>query len=182
MGVKIKGLSSLRRKTQQLPELIKKAVSEATDEVAELVQGYAVQSIQSSTKHGSSELAGSVKKDVIESTEGRIQGYVRTDKESHIYREFGTGPIGQASKKDLPPGFYPTYTQTPWGIPVLETGKDLEALYGFRRYEYNGKEYFWTLGQPAHPWLYPALKEGMEEAPEIYKEKLNQALKEISKK
>lgn len=180
MGVTIKGLDSLRRKTKILPELIKQATVEATREVTDLVQGYAVQNIQSSTKHASGELSGSVKNEVTESAEGRIQGYVWTDKEQGLYRELGTGPVGESSTKDLPPGITPVYSQGPWFIPASEV-PDLEALYGMLRITIQDNDFFMTRGQPDRPWLYPALKQGMEEAPEIFQEKINEKLKELTK-
>lgn len=180
MGVTIKGIESLRRKTKLLPGLIKQAAVEATGEVAELVQGYAIQNIQSSTKHASGELASSVKNEVTESIEGRIQAYVWTDKEQGVYRELGTGPIGEASQKDLPPGVTPVYSQGPWFIPANEV-PDLEALYGMLRITIQDNDFFMTRGQPARPWLYPALKQGMEEASDIYQERINEKLKGLTK-
>lgn len=84
MGVTIKGLDRLKQKAKLLPKAIKQAVFEATGEVADLVQNYAVQNIQSSTKHASGELAGSVKNEVTESIDGAIQAYVWSDKDTAV--------------------------------------------------------------------------------------------------
>lgn len=74
----------------------------------------------------------------------------------------------------------PVYTQGPWFIPANEV-PDLEALYGMLRITIQDNDFFVTRGQPARPWLYPALKQGMEEAPEIYRDKINGKLKELTK-
>jgi len=58
-----------------------------------------------------------------------------------VYVEFGTGPEGQKSPKDLPPDVNPTYRQDGWVYRREDTG-----------------EFVHTEGQPAKPFLYPAFK------------------------
>lgn len=179
----VKGVGRLRGKVDKMSQLMQEAVIEATDEVAENVKGHAIDNLSNSgMRHPTGELVGSVtNEDARVNLSGNIEASVFTDKKQGLFREFGTGPVGNASQKDLPPGIVPVYRTTPWGIPADEVSIDMEAIYGFKRYEYNGKEYYWTLGQPARPWLYPALKQGMEKAPEIYRNKTKEKLKGLAK-
>lgn len=179
MGVEIKGLESLRRKVKAMPKVLDDAMWDATFELTELVQQAAVLRIQSSAKYGSGELAGSIKYEVVVNAQGKIVGRVWSDKEQAMYREFGTGPVGQENQKDLPEGVTPVYSTTAWFIPVDKVGVDLEAVYGIPRITIQGKDFFLTRGQPARPALYPSLKEIVEQAPDIYKEHVQKRLKEL---
>lgn len=178
MGVEIRGLDRLRRKIKLIPSLVKEANIDATRELTDLTEGYATQNIQSSSKYPTGELSTSVKKEVAEDVSGSVVGRVWSDKKHAFYKEFGTGPVGDASPKDLPPGVNPVYTQQKWFFPTSAVDKDLNALYGMLIVQIKEVEFYMTRGQPARPWLYPALKDAMEEAEEIYTENINRKLKE----
>ncbi|BDQ49390.1 hypothetical protein EfsSVR2281_12010 [Enterococcus faecalis] len=62
MGVEIRGLDRLKRKTKKATELISDAAWDATFELTELIQGAAELRLASSIKYGSGELSGSLKK------------------------------------------------------------------------------------------------------------------------
>lgn len=178
MGVEIRGLGKLKAKTKKAPQLIRQGVVEANREMADVVEGYAVQNLQSSVKHGSGELSGSLKKEVVETAGGNIATRIWTDKKQGIFRELGTGPKGEHSQKELPPGIVPVYTTTPWFIPADEV-PDLDVLYGMIRITINGVDFFRTSGQPSRPWLYPALIEAQKDAMDIYPEQIKQALRRL---
>lgn len=169
MGVEIRGLSKFNQQMKSVPKLISKAVEGANGELVELVRGDAESNLASSVKHGSGELVGSIKTEVASDGKGKSTGHVWTDKKTGIFREFGTGPNGEASAKDLPEGIHPVYTQTPWFFPVDSVDQDLTALYGMFKITIKGTEYYKTSGQPARPWLYPALKSGTKDSGEIVK-------------
>lgn len=168
MGVQISGLSNLKRKLDSLPKYMNTAVRNATYELTDSIQGEAQANLQSSIKYSSGELAGSVKTEVTTDNEGNIVGHVWSDKKQAIFREFGTGKVGQHSNKELPPGVSPIYTQTVWFFPVGSTSDNLTQLYGIPTINIQGKAFYRTGGQPAHPWLYPALKNVSEYSDEVY--------------
>lgn len=178
VGVEIKGLQNLRRKVKALPKILDDAMWDATFEITELIQKAAELRL-SGMKYSSGELLGSLKNEVVVNTQGKIVGRVWSDKEHAIYRELGTGPVGEASSKDLPEGVTPVYSQTAWFIPATEVDIDLEAVYGIPRITIQGKDFYITKGQPARPFLYPSLKELTEQAPEIYKKHVQKKLKEL---
>lgn len=105
MGVQIKGLDRLKRKLNAIPKVLQDSVWDATWEITEDVQGRAITKLQSSTKSASGELSGSVKNEVVVNGQGKVVGRVWSDKAQALFREFGTGPVGEASPKNLPEGF-----------------------------------------------------------------------------
>lgn len=178
MGVEIRGLDRLRNKLNLIPQLVEEATADAMNEAVDLTQEYAVQNIQSNFKYPSGGLAGSVETEVAKNVDNEIVGRVFSKKEHSFYTEFGTGLVGQNSPKDLPPGVVPVYSQQPWFFPVASVDKDLHALYGMLIIKIQEVEFYLTRGQPARPWLYPALKQTSEELPEIFKENVSKKLKE----
>ena len=179
MTIEIRGLDRLKRKIDAMPKILNEAMEDATFEITELVRSAAELRLSSSIKYSSGELLGSLKTEVVENAEGKIVGRVWSDKAQAIYREFGTGPNGQASPKDLPEGINPVYTQTRWFIPAEQVAIDLNEVYGMPKVNIQGKDFYITSGQPARPFLYPSLKEIIPKMPEIYKEHVQKKLKEL---
>ncbi|WP_429976659.1 HK97 gp10 family phage protein [Enterococcus sp. AZ051] len=181
MGVTIKGLDALKAKLDSLPKIVESGVVSATSELTEDVLSRTQLRIQSSTKHASGELAGSYKEEVVVNASNVVVGRVWSDKDTALFRELGTGPVGEESEKDLPQGINPVYTQEAWFVPVDQVAVDLEAVYGIPRITIQGKDFYMTRGQPARPALYPSLKEVAETAEEVYEEHINKAVKSIGK-
>ena len=179
MKVEIKGMESLRRKLKATPKVLEDAMWDATFEISELIKQAAELRLASSVKYGNGELMGSLKNEAVINAQGKIVGRVWSDKEQAIYREFGTGPVGQESQKDIPEGVTPVYSTSAWFIPVEKVDVDLEAVYGIPRITIQDREFYVTRGQPARPFLYPSLKEIVEQAPDIYKTHVQKRLKEL---
>ena len=179
MAVEIKGLDRLKRKINAMPKILNDAVNDATYEITELVRSAAELRLSSSMKFSSGELLGSLKTEVVENAEGKIVGRVWSDNATSVYREFGTGPVGEASTKDLPEDVNPVYTQTRWFIPAEKVAIDLNEIYGMPKITIKGKEFYITSGQPARPFLYPSLKEILPQMPDIYKEHVQKKLEEL---
>ncbi|WP_430394845.1 HK97 gp10 family phage protein [Enterococcus faecalis] len=177
MGVEVRGLDRLKRKTKQVVEIVTDAAWDATFELTELIRGAAELRLASSVKYGSGELLGSLKNEVVVDVKGCLVGRVWSDKEQAIYRELGTGPNGEASSKNLPEGVSPVYSQTAWFIPAEKVPIDLEAIYGIPKITIQGKDFFLTKGQPSRPFLYPSLEEMIEHAPEVYKKHVQKGLR-----
>ena len=177
MGVEVRGLDRLKGKLSKVSTAAQKGVESSVYEITQEVSGRASSNLQSSVKHGTGELAGSVKDEVVVNSNGNYVGRVFSDKKQAVFREMGTGPNGEKSTKDLPPGITPVYTQKAWFFPVSSSIEDLTALYGIPKIEIQGVEFYKTSGQPARPWLYPALKYVEENmAKDILKRNINEAI------
>lgn len=177
MRIEINGKDKLLNQLEGLPNVIKKAVYNATYEITEDVQGRIESKLSSSVKYSSGELMGSFKSEVTEDPSGNIVGRNWSDNKVAVFREFGTGPVGAGSPKDLPEGIHPAYTMEPWFFPAGSVDVDLEAIYGMVKMEINGKEFYRTSGQPARPFMYLAFKEAMEHAEEVLKEHVQENLR-----
>lgn len=133
----LKGVDELLRKISQLE-------SEAFDELAKTVKREG-KKVQSTAKLLCSVDTGELRQSIKEETEiskEQIQSKVYTNKEHAPYIEFGTGPKGQENHAGISPDVNPMYRQTGWVYGIEEKGKT---------------KFIFTRGQPAKPFMYPAL-------------------------
>lgn len=173
---RINNLEQLKKKLTKLPKKMEKAIEQATYELVERTQTLAIERIQSSTKYSNGELASSLQTEVVVNENGEVLGRVWSASEHALYREFGTGPVGKDSPKELPANVTPVYSTKKWFIPVNLVSVDLEAVYGVPRITIKGQDFYMTKGQPARPFLYPSLKDIEEQAPEIFKKEVHKEL------
>lgn len=132
----IKGLSSLMSKLSSLREIDNTYA--AVSRAGKKVQAYA--------KLLCPVNSGELRQSILESTrieQGHITSTIYTNKEYAPYVEFGTGPAGEMDHKGISPKVNPTYTQHGWSYM-------------------DGGEWIYTNGQPAQPFMYPALKNNKE--------------------
>ena len=87
-----------------------------------------------------------------------IVGTVYTDKPYAVYVEMGTGPKGEANHSGISPVLNPSYTQNPWWIHESQIDKGLAERYHWFYIETEDGRFYQCTGQPAQPFMYPALK------------------------
>lgn len=109
--------------------------------------------------HG--ELRGSIRTQVLEQ-DGRTLGVVYTNKSYAPYVEFGTGPKGQANHAGISPAVTPAYAQSPWWIHESQIDKEAAEKYHWFFIETEDGRFYQCTGQPAQPFMYPALKNNEE--------------------
>lgn len=105
--------------------------------------------------------------------EGDIcRGICYTNKEYAPYVEFGTGPTGQESHAGISPNVDVVYNQTGWMMPGNAMSLEKAEAYGFGVAKNGDGEPigYYTNGQPAHPFMYPALKDNEDTTKEIIAE------------
>jgi len=103
MEIEVKGIDSLRDKLKKLPQILNQATNQAMFEVTETIRSTAEDNAPVGIYTGGGELKGSIHA-IVDNEDGKIVGRVWSDKKQAIFTEFGTGPRGQASPKDLPEG------------------------------------------------------------------------------
>lgn len=86
---------------------------------------------------------------------GRTIGEVFTNSDHGAYVELGTGPKGQASHSGISPEVSVSYRSTPWYV------HEDQINVGPYHFAKRG-EFYKMYGQPAQPYLYPALKDNQE--------------------
>ena len=141
----VNGVQSLMRKFNQLGSM-EPIVYKSVKRQAEVVRGVAVKLCPVYYPKGdpipgvsSGELRNSIFTKVEQDADATI-GCVYTNKEYAPYVEFGTGPVGEANHAGISPNVPVAYRQDGW------VWQDEEG--GFHS----------TEGQPAQPFMYPALK------------------------
>ncbi len=94
-----------------------------------------------------------------------IETVVHTNSDHAAHVEFGTGPVGAANHAGISPLVTPQYRKDKWlgVIPDLKTENDAGIRY--------------IAGQPAQPYLYPALKDNEEELLRYLKKEIAAAIR-----
>lgn len=85
----------------------------------------------------------------------RVFGEVFTNLEHGVYVELGTGPKGLANHSGISPEVSVSYRSTPWYV------HEDQINVGPYHFAKRG-EFYKMYGQPAQPYLYPALKDNQE--------------------
>ena len=170
INVELRRLDELKTKLKKLPSVVANATANGQENAIEQAEAYAVDELQSSIKYSTGELARSFKHEVI--------GRWWNSSMVAVFREFGTGLVGEMSDKQLPQGVAITYRQTPWFFPVDAVDLDLTKIYGIPKIKINGKYFYRTAGQPARQFMTPAANRIEKEAPEIIKKTVDQELRD----
>ncbi|GAX46769.1 hypothetical protein [Pseudolactococcus reticulitermitis] len=173
--IKVEGMAQAMQAFTGIELALKTGLTNASNELLERVDAEVVNNL-GNVKYGSGEINRYNHKSTDDS-DGTIQGRYWNDSDVGMYREFGTGPVGEAHHAGISPEVHPVYTQTRWFIPVDQVDVDLEAVYGIPKITLGDKEFFMTRGQPARPWMYPAFQTVSKDAEGIVERSVNQALK-----
>lgn len=154
----IKGLNSLIKKLDSLGGDVEKTLYQSVNKMGLFVQGEAKDLCPVDT--------GDLKQSIICTTvqaNNKISSVISTNSDHAIFVEMGTGKKGEDTPVE---GKYPgqlTYKQDKWKVNIPNIGVR------------------WIEGQPAQPYLYPALKNNRDEVIRSIKEDLKEAIREISK-
>ena len=101
----------------------------------------------------------------------RAIGEVFTNSDHGAYVELGTGPKGQASHSGISPEASVSYRSSPWYV------HEDQINVGPYHFQKMG-EFYKMYGQPAQPYLYPALKDNQERVSNNISNYVNRKLKE----
>lgn len=156
----IVGFKSLEKKFDNLSDVnLKKPVGQAIS----MVQGAAKEKCRSV----SGELRSSIYTSVAEVGDGVVRGTCYTNKEYAPYVEFGTGQKGQANHNGISPDVAVAYSQSPWWIHESQIDKEMAERYHFFYIDTPNGRFYQSSGQPAQPFMYPALKDNEDDATDI---------------
>ncbi len=127
---------------------INDALAAGVSKAAMLVQG----SAKNKAPVDSGALRQSIRADKAKIQGENVTATVSTNLEYAPYVEFGTGPKGQANHSGISPEVSVSYRSTPWYVheDQIDVGP-----YHFQKMG----EFYKMYGQPAQPFLYPALKD-----------------------
>ena len=154
--MKIEGLDRLFRKIARLHNIdIKPIIEDATIRVRD--------EAKMRVPVDTGELQNSLDYNVDKTAEG-FTGKVFTNKEHGLYVELGTGPKGEASHSGISPEIKLIYSPSGW-------------VY----YDVDKQKFIFTNGQPARPFMYPALHDNREKISKFIQEKVQRKIEEASK-
>ncbi|PNK70764.1 hypothetical protein A6J84_000005 [Streptococcus sp. FDAARGOS_256] len=88
----------------------------------------------------------------LKKTANKISGEVFTNSDHGAYVELGTGPNGQENHSGISPEVSVSYRSSPWYV------HEDQINVGPYHFAKRG-EFYKMYGQPAQPYLYPALKD-----------------------
>lgn len=150
----IQGLDSLYSKLDALDRI---KLTDTVIKQIKIVQAEAKLNTPVKARGGGGELRDSIVTSV-EDYGGGVKGIAKTNKRYAAFVELGTGPKGEANHDGISPKVNPAYSQHGWGIPADQIDEKDAEMYHMQKRTYNGKVYYMTFGQAAHPFMYPALK------------------------
>lgn len=128
--------------------------------------------VQEEAKDGCPVHYGELRQSIYTTTEleGDIcRGICYTNKKYAAYVEFGTGPNGQESHAGISPNVDVAYSQKGWTIPASAMSlRDAENYgFGIAKNEKGEPIGYYTNGQAAHPFMYPALKDNEDKVKKV---------------
>ncbi|WP_346888338.1 HK97-gp10 family putative phage morphogenesis protein [Clostridium sp. UBA1056] len=158
MGGSIEGLDSLLKKLSKLGGNVEETLYKSIDRQSKLVQGDAKDLCDVDT----GDLRNSIKTETKIKGD-KIVGSIFTNSDHGPYVEFGTGKKGEASGGDKYPGPI-SYKQDKWLVNIPDVGPR------------------WIEGQPAQPFMYPALKNNEERILENIKKDIKKEIRELARR
>ena len=153
--ITIKNVDKLTRKLNQIANM---ELDKAMNDALVIVHGHA-KSNAPVNKGGGAGLSGSIHMSKRRTPNG-LEGQVFTNLEYAPYVEFGTGIKGNGTYPYKIKGLNLSYRDTPWFIPAEEIDdKTAEKYHFIKIHGKDGADFYICYGQPAHPFMYPALKD-----------------------
>lgn len=98
---------------------------------------------------------------------------IYTDMEYAPYVELGTGPIGAENHEGISPEVNPMYTLEPWWIHESQLDPGVAEMYHWPYIETPQGKFYRCSGQPAKPFMYPAVKDNEKIIIEMLTKKMN---------
>lgn len=121
------------------------------------------------------ELRSKIMAEVVEDGD-MVYGICWPAVEHGAYVELGTGPKGQANHEGISPDIAVAYTQSPWWIHESQIDREVAEHYHFFYIDTPQGRFYQCTGQPAQPYLYPALKNNEDAITKIVAEEVKKQL------
>lgn len=150
----VSGMDSLDQKLKKLSEI---SMRKSVEEAIRTVRSEAVNNCHADT----GELQQGIYEDVTEQN-GTVTGTCWTNKAYAAYVEFGTGPKGQENHVGISPEVTPAYVLSPWWIHESQVDRRVAEKYRWFFIDTPEGRFYQCTGQPAHPFMYPALHNNRE--------------------
>lgn len=142
--------------------------------------GKAISFVQEQAKAGCLSASGELRESIfvaIKQQETNVTGTCYSNKKYAPYVELGTGPKGQEQHESISPNITVSYSQSPWWIHESQIDKELAEKYHWFFIDTEDGRFYQCTGQPARPFMYPALKDHEDDVTEIIYNDIREQLK-----
>lgn len=112
----------------------------------------------------------------VQSNEIVITGTCWTNSRYAPFVEFGTGPKGQRDHNGISPEYTPAYKQSPWWIHEKDIDRRVAEKYHWFYIDTPEGRFYQCAGQPASPFMYPALADNVDSITEEIKDGFQRAI------
>ena len=106
-----------------------------------------------------------------------MEADVYTNLQYAPYVEFGTGPKGAANHAGISPEVTPAYTMEPWWIHESQIDPAVADRYHWFYIDTEQGRFYRCDGQPAQPYMYPALHDNIKTVMDILRRGMKGAMK-----
>lgn len=174
--MRIEGIKGLDRKLNKL-------MGPVIEQHMEKAVGNQIKMVQAEAKLGCPVNDGELRNSIrtkVEKRDDYIMGTCYTNKEYGPFVEFGTGPKGEKDHAGVSPHVLPSYSQNPWWIHESQIDKDTAEKYHWFKIETPKGIFYQCMGQPAQPFMYPALKNNEKRATKNIGSYLSKKIKEAA--
>lgn len=140
----------------------------------------AISFVQEAAKMNTPSVSGELRESIFVRTEQRgnqVIGTCGTANEHAAYVEFGTGPRGQADHGGISPDVAVAYSQSPWWIHESQLTPGTAEMYHWSYIDTEQGRFYRVNGQPAQPYLYPALHDNQETISQIIGDEVKKELR-----
>lgn len=120
-------------------------------------------------------------KTMTERRDDMVIGTMYTNKAYAMYVEMGTGPKGAANHSGISPVANPAYTMSPWWIHESQVDKEAAEEYHWFYLDTPEGRFYQCTGQPARPFMYPALKNNENRVVRNMENALKRELRKVSR-
>ena len=125
-------------------------------------------------------ISGELRESIFTRTEKRgeqVTGICGTVNDHAAYVEFGTGPRGQAEHSGISPDVAVAYSQSPWWVHESQLTPGTAEMYHWSYIDTEQGRFYQVNGQPAQPYLYPALHDNQEAISQIVSDEVRKELR-----
>lgn len=167
----IEGMDMLLKKIGKIGNV---SMVQPVNEAIIYVQGRAKENVSTDT----GELRESIFCTTQRNKPDNVTGICYTNKEYAGYVEFGTGKKGQEQHSGISPDIAVAYRQSPWWIheSQIAGGRETAERYHWFYIDTPEGRFYQCTGQPARPFMYPALHDHKESIQEIIEDAVRRQL------
>lgn len=170
------GIEGMDRLFKKLDELGNIDLSEGVREATQAVQVHA----KANCPEDTAQLVNSIQCMYRDNPyAGEYTGIVYTNLPYAGFVEFGTGPRGQEAHAGISPNVAVSYTQKSWWIHESQIDAQTAEYYKWFSIKTPEGRFYLCTGQPAHPYMYPALKDYEDEVVDIISKSIEEQIRRM---